>query len=99
MSEKTVGLIVKVGVLAILTLFYVLGVFGTPTPGIDKEIIADHFHPFTVLDFIGTALFTACALGLGGFGKLVGFDPWSKGAGLNVGMFAVGVLGLVLIAA
>jgi hypothetical protein len=99
MSEKVLSLIVKVVVVGILVLFYVLGVFGTPTPGIDKEIIADHFHPFTVLDFIGTALFTACALGLGGFGKLVGFDPLSKGAGVNVAMFAVGILGLVLIAA
>lgn len=98
MSEKTMNIIVKVGVLGILFLFFKLGVFGTPTPGIDNEIIADHFHPFTVLDFIGTVCFTVCALLLGGFGRLVGFDPWSSGAGLNVAIFALGILGLVFIA-
>lgn len=96
MSEKVLNVVVKVVVGGVLLLFYVMGVFGKPTPGIDKEILADHLHPFTVLDFIGTVLFTACGLFIGGFAKMLGFDPAIKGSGLNIAAFGVGILGAVL---
>lgn len=97
MNEKTLQKVVMAVVAVILVLFFTMGVFGNPSCDIDAVFLGCRFHPFTAGDLIGTILFTAFALYIGGFLKLLKFDPWGAGALWNYIAFAVGILGIILI--
>lgn len=97
MKESTVQKIVMAVTGIIIALFLIYGVFGKPDCDIDAIYLGCRLHPFTFGDLIGTILFLGCCLYIGGFLKLLGFDPWGAGATWNYIMFGAGVLGIILI--
>ena len=96
MKETTVRKIVMAGVGIILALFFAYGLIIKQKCDIDAVFLWCRLHPFSAGDLIGVSLFTACALYIGGFLKLFGFDPWGTGAKWNVIAGIAGALGIIL---
>lgn len=95
MTEKKTWLIVRIIVAAIVVLFTVFAFSNQPCD-LDAVYLSCRVTG-SFGDILGFIMFYGFAAYVGGFLKLLGFDPWSNKSEANYVAFAVGVLGVILI--
>ena len=98
-GENVLKVVVPIGVVALLVLFYAYGFFvEQPCNGIDQDSLYCALHPFKVADFIGVALFTAAAVFVSGIWSLIWGELDTKSPSKYQWLaLAAGVLGILLI--
>lgn len=99
-DEKVLGTIAVVFCALVVVLFFLFGLIIKPEgagSATSTEFLWDAFHPFGVLDFLGTVLFLASVVFISGIWKKFLPNNPTTGQGIQYGFWAAGALGIVLI--